>query len=107
MSKLDYAYEKLRVAVSSLATSERALNDRLYSAAITVIPVRDQDFDEYPELKSQWLDLKSKLNSKPAVGDEGTIRATLDSATDSELRNIAEAMFELFQEVAVIELRSR
>lgn len=98
MSKFDarrsYAREKFGSAVDIMATSPASIQDRLNDAFMSFSPVQAADFQDVEE-QQLFKDIYSGLTSKPALGDEGTVRATLNLMNDDEASRIASLIVSL------------
>jgi hypothetical protein len=93
-----YTREKLMSAVLSLATSPAPLRQRLENAAIEAVSILTED-DFSPEYRDRWSETAHTLTKEEAVGDEGTIRATISKMTTEELVEAARSIFHLFLDV--------
>jgi hypothetical protein len=67
MSGKSYLYEKLLSAIGTMATSSRTLQERLRSAALTCIAVKEDDLPE-GELRDKCDEIQQRLTSvKPTA----------------------------------------
>ena len=98
MSGKSYLYEKLLSAIGTMATSPRTLQDRLRTAALTCIAVKEDDLPE-GELRDKWNEVQQRLTSVEPTGDEGSLEATLSRMSDEEAHDVAELFWELFSEL--------
>ena len=93
-----YGWEKLHSAVHSLcganSQSERLIN----AASFSLLNIKaERHLPE--ELRVNFTTLMSDLTSKKASGDEGTIRATINSFNESELNGAIESIISLYDSV--------
>ena len=95
---LNYAWEKFHIAMGSLATDTRSLQERLAAAYAFNIMMLDEK-DVTPEILERLEKLGQKLTSKGAVGDEGTIEATTSQMTDMEARELILEIVSLHDDV--------
>ena len=95
---ISYAYEKLWLAVESLATGTDPLQKRLQHAWFATVGVLP---DQIPEdYRSEWLDIQEALTKEPAKGHEGNIAATTAAMDDETATKVAGRIFSLFRKVA-------
>jgi hypothetical protein len=89
-----YPLEKFADAVDFMAMSDKSLAERIFGACMIFHPVRPE---QMPDKKSaeMYKKLRADLDRFPAVGSEGTIRATLDRLSPEELRDVAKQIVEL------------
>jgi len=99
---LDYAYEKLSVAVTSMATSTDSLQNRLANAYIYGFHTigLDVNADLPPNLRSLYREIEKNLTKVPARGDEGSVVATTSVMRDEEAKKLIEQIVYLYDEVA-------
>ncbi|MDI1229157.1 MAG: hypothetical protein PSY14_15870 [bacterium] len=94
---IDYAREKLLVAVHSLVSAQ-PLDKRLVNAvAGSLIRLTVEDIPTAS--RKDFQDLYHSLTKVAAKGDEGTIQATVSSMTVEEQENAADKIVELFYDV--------
>ena len=99
---LDYAYEKLSVAVTSMATSTDSLQNRLanvYVYGFHTIGL-NVNADLPPNLRSLYREIEKNLTKVPAQGDEGSVLATTRAMRDEEAKKVIEQIVYLYDEVA-------
>jgi hypothetical protein len=98
---LDYTAEKLYNAAHALATGPEGLRQRLASAWLTchTLSPTEEDFSN-KDLRERFRVLIADMTSKPAVGDEGTVNATLHQASDDDLHRWASELFSIYHQVA-------
>lgn len=95
---LNYAKEKLHVAVSTLSTGTADIQTRLADAYISsVIRIRDEDLP--PDLRRDLKAITKAITRVPAKGDEGSVRATVDTMSDNQCSELAAEIFELHEAV--------
>lgn len=82
-----YPFEKFFDAVTSMATSERPLRDRLVSAHLSFGPVRDADFKN-PETRAEYHKLMAML-TKVQDPERGSVPATCAAMTEAEVNEAA------------------
>lgn len=96
---LDYTWEKLYVAVTTLAAGTDRLQDRLrdaYTAAL--IRLKPDDFPE--DQRQEFRQLQARMNREPAHRSEGTITTTTRLMSDEDARRIAEQIVSLFDQTS-------
>jgi len=99
---LFYAAEKFHQALDALATGEGVLRERLITACMCNItahrahPMRAGLGPKMPaELVERIYDFTDRVTATAAVGNEGTLTATLNAMSDEELRSTAEELSSL------------
>lgn len=99
---LDYAYEKLSMAVTSMAISTDSLQNRLANAYIYGFHTigLDVNADLPPNLRSLYREIERNLTKVPAQGDEGSVVATTRAMRDEEAKKLIEQIVYLYDEVA-------
>jgi len=96
---VSYAYEKLMIAVMTLATNRAEIKSRLQDAFISsLIHIRPDDLPE-GELRDKLKTIKDDMTWTPAQGDEGTVAATVRGMLDEDAQKIAERIVSLFLDV--------
>jgi hypothetical protein len=105
---IDYTAEKMYVAVNSLVTGDGSLRDRLFYAWLGCHTLNPETKEDFPnnDLRSRFRTLVDEMSSKPALRDEGTVRATLNQASENDLRRWATEFFDIFREITEIYARS-
>lgn len=96
---LSYTWEKLFVAVLSMAKSDASLQDRLVGAYLSFHTLQDENFPE-GELRESFKEIKFQLTMRPAKGNEGTVRASTRLMKDKEAGELIEKIVSLYDEVA-------
>jgi hypothetical protein len=91
-------YERLRLAVESLATGRGSLQDRLYYAFLHIYVFRVEDFPE--RLRDDFIGICEEMTKIKADGGEGYIKATCRVMSDEEAEKIAQKIFDLFTTIA-------
>ena len=100
--EIDYAWEKLHVAVSGMLTSEEPLRQRLYRALVDVHILYEP---ENPRglpigLRDEFREFFSSMTSQSPEADEGMLCATVRTLDDVELHEAAERLLYFFVETA-------
>jgi len=102
MANLDYAWEKLALAVHSMAVDNHSLSDRLHGASLHFHTLKADDFPD--DLREDFMKIEASLEavmvSIPGTPVEGTMKAALDTMSDEELREIIKALCWLYDKVA-------
>jgi hypothetical protein len=102
---LGYAQEKAYKVLDSLAASEGTLTERLMSATSPSLMSLVDECERHTsglevDLEAEIVALLTdRLDSEPAVGDEGTIQATLNTLDELERMQVAERLVSLCIEV--------
>ena len=92
---LNYAFEKLNLAVSTLI-GQGDQRTRLFNALISnVLRVTAEDFPNR-EVRDEFEAFMKSVSRVPARADEGTIRATVDQMDESEVDSACEKIFEFY-----------
>ena len=86
----EYALKQMYVAVRALATGSGDLRYRLRDAWHICQSVK-ADAQDFPtdSLRARWATWRDELGSRPAEGDEGTVRSTIDQASDEDIHRWA------------------
>jgi hypothetical protein len=95
-SEEKYAEQKFCVAVDSMATSSKGIRERIMGAFLSFSPIRAEQFED-SELQKRFAEIHEALTKVEPVGDEGSVRATLNSATDQECERIAKMIVEFHE----------
>lgn len=91
---MDYEHGRFSVAIDALATGKGDLRERLYNAIISGLqPLKEDDVPE--DLRQQLTELQETYSLPGAIGDEGRIKATLDSMDDDQLGELARKIVSL------------
>jgi len=101
MANLDYAWQKLSQAVSSMASDDRTLVERLARAYPSVQTLTAADFPA--ELLSAFRKvdiLRRKADAITGSAPEGRIKAALDATTERQVRELIAALCALYDQVA-------
>lgn len=93
MSEDSYYREKFSNGVRCLV-GLGDIRERVLSAMIAMITVRPEGFSD-PDLAKRFGALLAEINSKPAVADEGTMKATLSEMSDSDAAKLASEIFSI------------
>jgi hypothetical protein len=88
--------QKLRDAAETLATGPGDVKSRLYPALLDLATVMDDELSG--ELGTQYRAMWAEINGYP-VGDEGTIRAAVDTITKARAVEIAKTIYFLSRAV--------
>jgi len=99
---ITYAWQNFYKAVSYCMASENSLQERLAGAYVGDIHVV-QARDVTPELWERIEKLTTALTMLPAVGNEGTVRATTSKMTDDEARQWLDEILSIFIEITKLE----
>jgi hypothetical protein len=91
-------YERLRLAVESLATGRGSLQDRLYYALLNIYVFRVEDFPV--KIRDEFREIIEETTKVKPIGDEGSIKATCRIMSDEEAEKIAQRIFDLFTTIA-------
>ncbi|MDH4318645.1 MAG: hypothetical protein OEV64_09670 [Desulfobulbaceae bacterium] len=98
MSTYDYGWEKLHLAVHSLAGAstqkERLVNAVAYNL-IHIIPENNLP----PELRDEFKQFMEEITSVEAKGNEGRVRATVDSLDEIGTSRAIEKIISLYDTV--------
>lgn len=91
-------YERLRLAVESLATGSDNIQNRLYYAFLSIYVFREADFPV--KLRADFREIYEDMTKVEAVGDEGNIKATCRGMSDEDAEMIAQKIFNLFTTIS-------
>lgn len=100
-----YAFEKLSATVLILAEGRDRINDRLLNAYLSqgnrmgTIDGGPND----PGLGADMARLHERLTSQPAVGDEGTIAATIATLSEEDASKVAAELVQLLWRVVSVQ----
>jgi len=78
MSKYSYGWEKLHLAMHSLAGNGTQAERLINAVAFNLIHIRP-DENLPPSMHSEFEEFMSYITSSEAKGDEGTVAATVDA----------------------------
>ena len=92
--ELSYPYEKFMVAIYCFASASD-IRTRIYSAFTSFMTLKSSDFNAFPDIQSEFDDLKSALTKVKASGDEGNVQATLNAISDDEAAAIASKIVDI------------
>ncbi len=94
-----YSWEKLFVAVDSLATGTDSLQMRLANAfGGSLMRLTPKDFPE--ELRPRFEFIERMMTTAEPQGDEGPIVATARKMSDREAVDVAKAILSLYHDIA-------
>jgi len=98
MRKYSYGWEKLYQTMSSLITADD-IRDRLCSGlADGVIHIKpEKDLPE--EIQDDFKEFWERVTSAQPDGDEGTLKATLDTFSDEEANEVARQLLSFYDTV--------
>lgn len=98
MPDKSYAREKLGDTVDTLATGKGRIKERLadsYGHSLALV-----DPNALPdETKTMLLKVREELTSIPAVGDEGSVRATLNRMDEDRAVQIVNIILDIYYSV--------
>jgi len=95
--KLRYAHEQFSNAMYSL-TGAGPQRERLINAYInSIIHIREENV---PEIAEELAELKKKLTHVPPRGIEGSVQATVNAMSDSDVATIIEDIIDLYEKIA-------
>lgn len=94
MPSPDYVAEKCWQAVESLDSERGDQRDRVWNAVEKLIRLQTDDFPDAAG-RAQWGSVREMMERHDAVGEEGTMRATLDGLSDAEVERIEQEIREL------------
>jgi hypothetical protein len=92
------ARERLSNALESLVDTE-PIRDRLQTAAITLLPLRVEDFPE-GEPRELYEQIRADLEKVSGTPDQGHIEATIRAMDDEQAVRVARRVVRLFYLVA-------
>ncbi len=96
---LDYASEKLAVAVDTLATGLGRIQERLADAYTSSVMRIEPERDLPAQLWREFNAIAAVMTSAEPVGDEGSIEASASRMSDGEAQSVAEAILKLRDDV--------
>lgn len=89
VAPLEYVWEKTNSAVVSLASGAGPIQQRLVSAAHTLMLLKPEDFGT-DDLRLQWSSIMESLTALDALaGDEGSLEATVSRMSEDQATSIA------------------
>lgn len=95
---LSYGWEKLHTAVHSLAGPE-SQSERLVDAAAYSLANINPENDLPEEMREEFTALMSDLTTVQAKGDEGNLRATINSFSEVQLNKAIEKIIGLYDSI--------
>jgi hypothetical protein len=97
---MSYGTEKFGLAVYTLATSPKSIQQRVAEAFMFSLINVNPDEDLPKELRAEFRALRDRVSrEKPEYEGEGTIQATTRKFTDEETVDIARAIMEMASKV--------
>ena len=101
MANIEYAWQKLYQIVSSMASDDRTLLDRLAGAYPSFQTLTAADFPaELLPAFHKADTLRRKANAITGSAPEGKIKAALDAMTERQVRDLIAALCMLYDQVA-------
>jgi hypothetical protein len=83
------AFERVHIALVTLATSPAPLLDRLFDAGMTITVFNEREFRAGEERDLYLRVVAALTETAQPVGDEGTILASLRVMDDERMRTVA------------------
>lgn len=100
MADLSYVWEKFSTAIYSLV-GNGPMQERLHSAYMSFHPIRVSDFDNDPEMQSDYREIMDMLTSQAeGYPGEGKVPSTLRQMNDDEANKLAELILDFCFSVA-------
>jgi hypothetical protein len=101
MANIDYVWQKLSQAVSSMASDDRTLTERLARAypSVQILTAGDFPAELLPAFHKVDV-LRRKADAITGSAPEGKIKAALDSMTERQVRELIAALCGLYDQVA-------
>lgn len=96
---VDYAWEKLHVAVLVMARGSGSLQERLVDAFLSFHPIRP-DEDLPAGLRPAYEAIVERLTEVEPRGDEGQVQATARAMGEADARQLIEDIVSLYDHVA-------
>lgn len=96
---LGYTWEKLYVAVSTLAAGQRSIQERLEDAYISAL-IRLKADDLPDDLQDDFRKLQDELTNVEPVGNEGSVAVSTRAMNGDRASEIAEQIVSMFTHVA-------
>ena len=94
-----YVWEKFFATVDRLASGNDSIQERLINAVtFNLLILQNNDFPE-DDLREEYEKLVGELNKEQAVGEEGTLRATIEKMPLEESSKIASKIVSMFAEI--------
>jgi len=101
MANIDYAWQKLSQAVSSMASDDRTLIERLARAYPSFQSLTAADFPAELLPAFHKVDvLRRKAYAVTGSAPEGKIKAVLESMTERQVKELIAALCALYDQVA-------
>ena len=99
MSEYDYAWEKLHLAVCSLAgTGDQ--RERLVNAVLSLVAGVMPDHHLPPEIRSEFEQFMEEITSVDAKGDEGTLQATVDTLDEIGVQRAVDKILSFYDTIS-------
>ena len=96
---LSYGYEKLTLAMHSMATSSASIQERIAHAYMFhLIHLRREDLPD----GLWWImqEISAQVTAKEAIANEGKVMATVNQMSDEDAVAIAHKIASLFDQVS-------
>jgi len=100
----NYTWEKFYLAVTSLVSGDRCVKERLIDAYIySLALLRKSDLPV--EMQKEFEDLERELTTIEPVGDEGSVRATVEAMDVEQARELAKKIFSMYDHYRVTTIK--
>ena len=93
-----YGWEKLHMAVHSLAGSA-SQSERLVNAVVFSLIHITPENDLPDEMRDEFKEFMSDITSVEAIGDEGSVQATVEAMDEMQISNCAEKIIGFYDSV--------
>jgi len=98
MSEFSYGWEKLHVAVHSLAGAA-SQKERLVGAVVFSLIHINPDVDLPEKMRDEFKQFMQEITSVAAMRDEGTVQATIDTYDELALSRAVEKIIGFYDEI--------
>lgn len=96
---INYVWEKFYVAVQALAGGQGNIKERLLDAYISAL-IRLKPDDLPKEMQQEFSMLQEELTKAEPIGNEGKLRATINSISSDRAAEIAEKIVGMYDKIA-------
>jgi hypothetical protein len=101
---LEYAWEKLTIAVMGMAASPESIHERIASAYVGSLIRIDPGQHLPPDLRPLFEEIRTALTETPAQGAEGSAVASARAMSTERATEIARKIVSLYSRVSAAQL---
>lgn len=104
---MSYRWEKFFEAVNTLASGSGSIHERLFNAvAYNNLSGLNRYFPE-KDLREKYIDLMNELTEEEPIGNEGSVKATINKMTPEKASELATKIVSMFNKICKIDYYNR